>query len=89
MRESGTGLILGRRTAGQAMVTQDFPLQNGDLLRIGTAPVQLGNGTPLSSQGITPDITVEVTRQDERAYYADAFRLRRQSRRSPTPPACP
>lgn len=75
MRESGTGLLLGRRTAGQAMVMQDFPLQNGDLLRIGTAPVQLGNGTPLSSQGITPDITVEVTRQDERAYYADAFRL--------------
>jgi hypothetical protein len=75
MRESGAGLILGGRTAGQAMVTQDFPLKNGDQLRIGIAPVQLGNGTALSANGIRPDISVAVSVEDERAYYADAFRL--------------
>ena len=75
MRESGAGLVLGRRTAGQAMVMQSFPLKNGDQLRIATAPVQLGNGSALSTQGIKPDITVEVTPEDERVYYADAFKL--------------
>jgi C-terminal processing protease CtpA/Prc len=75
MRETGAGLILGGRTAGQAMVSQDFPLTNGDQLRIGTAPVQLGDGSSLTAQGIKPDIAVEVTAEDERAYFSDAFKL--------------
>ena len=75
MRESGAGLILGGRTAGQAMVAQDFPLKNGDQLRIATAPVQLGDGSTLAAQGIKPDIAVAVTQEEERAYYGDAFKL--------------
>jgi C-terminal processing protease CtpA/Prc len=74
MRETGAGLILGGMTAGQAMIAQEFPLKNGDRLRIATAPVQLGDGSALSSQGLKPDITVDVTPEDERAYYADAFK---------------
>jgi hypothetical protein len=74
LRESGTGLILGGRTAGQAMVAQEFPLKNGARLRIATAPVQLGNGTTLSDHGLKPDIAVEVSPEDERAYYGDAFK---------------
>lgn len=73
MRATGAGLILGGRTAGQAMVAQEFPLKNGDRLRIATAPVQLGDGSALSSQGLKPDIAVNVSPEDERAYYADAF----------------
>ncbi len=73
MRETGAGLILGGITAGQAAVAQEFPLKNGDRLRIATAPVQLGNGSALSFQGLKPDIAVAVTPEDERAYYADAF----------------
>jgi C-terminal processing protease CtpA/Prc len=73
MRETAAGLILGGRTAGQAMVAQEFPLKNGDRLRIATALVQLGDGSALSSQGLKPDIAVNVSPEDERAYYADAF----------------
>src|SRR5207237_443705 len=75
LRQAGAALILGTRTAGQAMITQEFTLKNGDRLRIGTTPVKLGDGSPLSAKGIAPDISVEVTRDDERAYYADAFRV--------------
>ncbi len=74
LRETGAGLILGGRTAGQAMVAQEFPLKNGDRLRIATAPVQLGDGTAMSEQGVKPDIAVEVSAGDERAYYGDAFK---------------
>jgi hypothetical protein len=75
LRETGTGLILGGKTAGQAMVAQEFPLKNGDRLRIATAPIQLGDGSALSGQGLKPDIAVEVSSEDERAYYVDAFKM--------------
>jgi C-terminal processing protease CtpA/Prc len=74
LRETGAGLVLGGRTAGQAMVAQEFPLKNGDRLRIATAPIQLGDGTAMSDQGLKPDIAVEVSPEDERAYYGDAFK---------------
>ncbi|MGO8929083.1 MAG: S41 family peptidase [Limisphaerales bacterium] len=75
MRETGAGLILGGKTAGQAMVAQDFPLKNGERLRIATAPIQLGDGSAMSEQGLKPDIAVEVSPEDERAYYVDAFKV--------------
>jgi C-terminal processing protease CtpA/Prc len=73
VRQTGTGLILGGRTAGQAMMAHEYPLKNGDRLRIATAPIQLGDGAPMS-EGVQPDIAVEVSPQDERAYYADAYK---------------
>jgi C-terminal processing protease CtpA/Prc len=72
-RETGCGLILGARTAGQAMITKDFPLKNGERLRIATAPVRLGDGSALPAAGVKPDIAVEVSPEQERTYYADAF----------------
>lgn len=73
VREVGAGLVLGSRTAGSAMVMEDFPLKNGEHLRIGSSPVMLGDGTPLSAQGLKPDIDVTVSEEAERAFYADAF----------------
>jgi C-terminal processing protease CtpA/Prc len=73
VRETGAGLILGGKTAGQAMMAQDYPLKNGDRLRIATAPIQLGDGSAMS-EGLQPDIAVEVSPGDERAYYADAYK---------------
>jgi hypothetical protein len=73
VRQTGTGLVLGNPTAGQAMVMQDFPLKDGEHLRIATVPVTLGNGSTLSAQGIKPDISVSVSPENERTYYADAF----------------
>jgi carboxyl-terminal processing protease len=73
VRATGVGLILGSRTAGGAMVMEDFPLKSGEHLRIGSAPVTLGDGSPLSTQGLKPDIDVTVSEEQERAYYADAF----------------
>jgi hypothetical protein len=73
IRETGAGLVLGNRTAGSAMVMEDFPLKNGEHLRIGSSPVTLGDGTALSTQGLKPDIDVTVSEEAERAFYADAF----------------
>ena len=75
LREAGAGLILGSKTAGQAMIAQEFPLKNGDRLRIATAPIQLGDGSALSAQGLKPDIEVAVNPAEERGYYADAYKV--------------
>jgi hypothetical protein len=74
LRQTGAALILGNKTAGQAMVAQEFSLHNGDRLRIGTTPVKLGDGSSISGQGLAPDISIEISAEDDRAYYADAFR---------------
>jgi C-terminal processing protease CtpA/Prc len=73
VRLTGSGLILGSRTAGNAMVMEDFPLKDGEHLRIGSAPVTLGDGKALSTQGVKPDIDIAVGEDAERAFYADAF----------------
>jgi C-terminal processing protease CtpA/Prc len=75
MRQTGAGLILGSGTAGRAMIAQEFPLKDGERLRIATSPIVMGDGSSVSSQGLKPDIPVEVSTGDERAYYADAFKV--------------
>jgi hypothetical protein len=75
LRETGAGLILGGRTAGGAMIGQEFSLKNGQRLRIATSPVKLGDGSAMSAQGLKPDIEVDVSAQDERAYRDDAYAM--------------
>ncbi len=75
LRDTGNGLILGSTTAGEAMLAQEFPLKHGERLRIATTPIQLGSGTALSTKGVRPDIIVPVSPDDERSYYADAFKV--------------
>jgi C-terminal processing protease CtpA/Prc len=75
MRQTGAGLILGGVTAGRAMIAQEFPLKNGERLRIATSPIVMGDGSSVSSHGLKPDIAVDVSSADERAYYADAFKV--------------
>lgn len=74
LRQTGIALVLGNRTAGQAMVAEEYPLREGGRLRIATSPVHLGDGAAMSPEGVKPDIGVAVSPEDERAYYADAFK---------------
>ena len=74
LRETGAGLVLGNRTAGLAMIAQEFPLKTGGRLRVATAPIKLGDGSALSPQGLKPDITVDIASEDERTYYNDAYK---------------
>jgi len=68
LRETGVGLILGSQTAGGAMIGQEFPLKNGQRLRVAALPVKIGDGSALGPQGLKPDIEVAVSTADERLY---------------------
>lgn len=74
LRETGVAILLGGKTAGQAMVAEEYPLKNGQRLRIATASIQVGETGLLSEKGVKPDIDVEVSPADERAYFADAYK---------------
>jgi C-terminal processing protease CtpA/Prc len=79
LRSNGAGLILGSKTAGEALAGQEFTLKNGSKLRLATTPVTLGSGLVLSTNGIQPDIDVLVNPADETLYYADSFYVVRKT----------
>ena len=81
LREADAGLIIGNPTAGLAMTTVDFPLKNGESLRIATNPVKLSNGAVISR--VSPDIAVTVSLNDERAYLKNPYKALAQSDTSP------
>jgi hypothetical protein len=74
LREADIGLILGGATAGQANIFKEFALANGQKLRIATAQIKLGDGTVLA-KALKPDITVETSLADEKAWLDDPYNM--------------
>jgi hypothetical protein len=81
LRYADVGLLLGGMTSGQASMAKEFALQTGQRLRIAVAPVQVGNGQTLPHTGLKPDIQVEVSPEDELAWFEDAYKVLSRPRR--------
>lgn len=75
LRDAGAGLILGRPTAGGAMMTREFTLKTGQRLRVASTPIKLGNGAAIPASGLQPDIEVTVNSRDERVYFEDPYAM--------------
>jgi hypothetical protein len=75
LHDAEIGLLLGTNTAGKAVMGEEFPLKNGQRLWVATALVKLGNGKSFPATGLKPDILVEVSPEDEKAYFEDAYRV--------------
>jgi len=73
LRHAGAGLIIGNPTAGEVTTFKEFPLRNGERLRIATTPVKSGNGPAIPSGGLQPDIAVTVSADDERAFWENPY----------------
>lgn len=69
LRAAGA-LLIGNPTAGLAMMTEDFPLANGQRLRVGTTPIKL-NGVEMAA--LTPDIPVPAGLAEERAWMENPY----------------
>ena len=72
---SQAALIVGNRTAGQAMAFADFPLSSGQHLKIARSRVELGNGKTIGSEGLAPDLLVEADEKNERSWLDDPYRV--------------
>jgi hypothetical protein len=75
LRMTKPALLLGTNTAGQAFVFKELPLKNGQFLRVAAARIRLGDGEPLSRQGVKPDILIGVSPADEQTYFQDPYKL--------------
>lgn len=74
LHEAGVGLLIGSKTAGMASIAREFPLKNGERLRIATTPIKLGNGDLFPIGGLKPDIQVDVAPDEEKSYFSDAYK---------------
>jgi C-terminal processing protease CtpA/Prc len=73
LRHADVGLLIGTNSAGQASITRDFTLSNGDVLRVAVSPVKLAGGEVMEE--LKPDIRVDVNPEDEKAYFVDAYKV--------------
>jgi hypothetical protein len=83
LRHAGAGLIIGNPTADEAATFKEFPLRNGERLRIATTPVKSGNGPAIPSGGLQPDIAVTVSADDERAFWENPYASPAQNNNGP------
>ena len=73
LRASDRALTVGTKTAGQASVFREFPLSTGQKLRIATAEVKIAGGPTLTG-GLTPDIPVDTTLEEDKTYVDDPYK---------------
>jgi hypothetical protein len=72
LKQAG-GLLIGERTAGLAHVTKEYPLSHGYRLRLAGGVVQAGEAHKLTGVGVGPDIAIQVSREDEKVYFDNAY----------------
>jgi C-terminal processing protease CtpA/Prc len=75
LRLSDVGLLIGTNTAGQASKSKEFTLKTGQRVRVAVAPVKVANERELSVAGLKPDIQVDVSPEDEQAWFEDAYKV--------------
>jgi hypothetical protein len=72
LRQAGVGLLFGGASAGDAGLTRDFAFGTGRVLRVVTAPAQLGNARRIGPEGLEPDVVVSVDLERERGLLQSA-----------------
>jgi hypothetical protein len=75
LRQADGSLMIGSPSAGQAYLFKEFPLSNGQLLRVASGEIANGRGQPLPRTGLDPDIRITVNPGDEKAYFEDPYKL--------------
>ncbi|MEK9949801.1 MAG: S41 family peptidase [Verrucomicrobiales bacterium] len=74
LRKQGRHAVLvGRTTAGRAVVRDVVPLSTGQKLYLATGPVMDSQGHPLVKGGCHPDIAVDVSDADQAAWFDDPY----------------
>lgn len=66
LQEAGRALVIGERTAGAVLVSQETRLPDGGRLTLSRADFVTSGGVRLEKRGVTPDHEAPVTREDRR-----------------------
>lgn len=66
LQEAGRAVVLGERTAGAVLISQDTPLPDGGRLTLSRADFVTRGGVRLEKRGVLPDVEVAATWADRR-----------------------
>jgi hypothetical protein len=75
LRWAECGLLLGGSTSGKAAVFKSFTLSTTQQIEIAVTEVKMGDGKPIPSTGLQPDIQVGVSLEEERLFLTDPYRI--------------
>ena len=69
IQEYGWGTVVGAKTTGKGNFQNAFRLSDGSLLNISTGKYYTPEGVSLSETGVTPDLEVELSEEDQAYLY--------------------
>ncbi|NEX91625.1 S41 family peptidase [Caulobacter sp. 17J65-9] len=67
IQETGRGRIVGERTGGAVLASQEYSLPDGGALSVSVADARTGAGVRLEGQGVRPDVEAVTTAADRKA----------------------
>ncbi|MDR2462634.1 MAG: S41 family peptidase [Verrucomicrobiales bacterium] len=73
LKQKGTALIIGKKTAGEGGLFTETKLNSGRYLRLATARITGADGTDLLGTPLTPDISVNVSAQSDDEAWQGAY----------------
>ncbi|MEO1297114.1 MAG: S41 family peptidase, partial [Cyanobacteria bacterium J06636_16] len=75
LQDNERAVVVGDTTYGKALVQSLYGLSDGSGLAVTIAHYYTPDGTDISQRGITPDIEVPLSQQEQRALFSDPDRL--------------
>ncbi|RZJ29972.1 MAG: peptidase S41 [Brevundimonas sp.] len=66
LQEARRAVVVGERTAGAVLISQETRLPDGGRLTLSRSDFVTSGGVRLEKRGVTPDVEATVTRQDRR-----------------------
>ena len=67
LREQGRAVIVGRRTAGDVLISTEWKLPDGGEMSLSVADIRMAGGARLEGSGVEPDIAATTTLEDRRS----------------------
>jgi hypothetical protein len=74
LRQADGDVLIGSPTAGRAYLFREFPLSNGQGVRVASGAIYTGTGQELPRTGVAPDIRITLSLEEDKAYFEDPFR---------------
>ncbi|MEE1127109.1 MAG: S41 family peptidase, partial [Acutalibacteraceae bacterium] len=69
IRDFGKGKLVGETTYGKGVMQRTFGLSDGSAVRLTIAYFNPPSGINFNGEGLTPDVSVELTDDQDKYYY--------------------
>lgn len=67
LQENGRGVVVGRRTAGDVLISTEWKLPDGGEMSLSIADIHMAGGARLEKNGVEPDVPATTSLDDRRA----------------------